>query len=120
MKQTPTVGQTLYSLNVGDAARRSSQVLTPVTVTKVGRKYFTVGEGWASQEYHLSDWREKTDYTPTSCLYVSEQEFADQKESAELTDRIRHVFSYLGGVKHIPLESLRSIYGIIMENKETL
>ena len=42
MKTKPVVGQVLYSLNVGNAARNCGQVLTPVTVVSVGRKYFKV------------------------------------------------------------------------------
>ncbi len=55
----PAVGQVLYSLNVGNAARGRERVLTPVVVIKVGRKYFTCRpegkDSWADVQYHLSD-----------------------------------------------------------------
>ena len=94
MKPTPTIGQTLYSLNVGNAARRIPQTLKPVVVTKVGRKYFTVGEGWRATEYHLHDWREKSDYMANSRLYASEQEYADEKETSEICGRIAKAFEH--------------------------
>lgn len=37
----PKLGDILYSLNINNAARNVKQELTEVTVTKVGRKYFT-------------------------------------------------------------------------------
>jgi hypothetical protein len=116
MKPTPTIGQTLYSLNVGNAARRVPQTLTPVIVTKVGRKYFTTGEGWQATQYHIGDWREKTDFSPNSHLYASEQEYADEKESDELCRRIGKAFEYGRNAKALPLEALRRIEGIILAN----
>tara|TARA_R110000772_G_scaffold162415_3_gene273637 strand:- start:490 stop:858 length:369 start_codon:yes stop_codon:yes gene_type:complete len=81
MKNKPTVGQIIFSLNVGNAARGCEQVLTAIKVTKVGRKYFTAGEGWRANQFHLSDWRENTDYTASEKLYESELEWSDEKES---------------------------------------
>ena len=42
MKPKPTLGQKVFSLNIGNNARHVPQVLSPATVSKVGRKYFSV------------------------------------------------------------------------------
>ena len=113
-RKKPEVGQTLYSLNIGNAARRCEQVLTPVKVCKVGRKYFTVGEGrWREVQYYLHDWSEKTDYCANSRLYETEQEYFDEKECSKLSDYIYEHFEYRRNVKNISLESLRKIRDII-------
>lgn len=123
MKQTPTVGQILYSLNVGNAARRTEQKLTPVTVVKVGRKYFTcvpVGSEsyrYLNTEYHLEDWREKSEFTPNSALYESEQEWLDKKERSRICKMLREVFSGEYSCRHISLDDLRSIESVARDGK---
>lgn len=114
-----TVGQKLFSLNVGNAARRGTpQVLTPVVVTKVGRKYFTVtpvgkdARCW-EMEYHIEDWRERTEYTPNSQLYATEQEWLDEHESEVLSRRIYQAFEYGNNRKHLSVETLRTISALI-------
>ncbi len=109
----PTVGQTLFDLNVGNAARRGPQVLTKVVVTKVGRKYFTCKEpgdpAWYDgTEYHLGDWRERTSYSSEHQLYVSEQEREDEAEADVLTARLREA---IAGPSHCrpSLEALRGM-----------
>lgn len=111
MKPIPKVGQRLFSLNVGNAARRVPQVLTPVIVTKVGRKYFTVkrDEQYAfGTEFWIEDWRQKTEYSNDHALYETEQEWLDEKETFSLLDDIRKAFDY-GMGRTIPLENLRKI-----------
>jgi len=112
----PKVGQVLYSLNVGNAARNREQKLTKVIVRKVGRKYFTCSpEEWtrATVQYNVSDWEENTKYCQDSELYESEKEYEDEKEDCEISRMINEYFEY-GKNKHkIHLESLRSIKSII-------
>lgn len=86
-KMVPGVGETLYSLNVGDAARNREQVLTPVVVRKVGRKYFEASPAEQPHlitQYRLSDWGEHSDYSARSRLYRTPKEWEDEKESAEM------------------------------------
>lgn len=61
MKSKPKVGQTLYSLNIGNACRNCEQKLTPVKVVKVGSKYFECLEDGYHRPtvYHLDGWYEK-------------------------------------------------------------
>ena len=109
----PEVGETLFSLNIGNAARNSEQVWTPVGVAKGGRKYFTVGEGFNGVKYRLSDWRQVTDYSPDSCLYESEQEFEDEKEYRVLAGALREAFKYGRRTQGLSLAALRKIHAIV-------
>lgn len=114
--EKPKVGQILYSLNVENAARGREQVLTPVKVVKVGRKYFTCkenGSPWKTQ-YHIDGWREKTDYPPNSKLYRNPQEWEDEKQSDTLLNGIRIAFRLWSGKKYT-LDQLRRIKEIMEE-----
>lgn len=117
MRNKPKVGQKLFSLNIGNASRRSPQVLTPVIVKSVGRKFFVAGvEGCAdhsNETYHLDTWHEKTNSTADSCLYETEKEWADEKEAAELCAEIGKAFEYGSNRKNLSLEKLRSIKAIL-------
>ena len=116
----PEVGQKLYSLNVGNAARSCEQKLTPVIVTKVGRKYFSVkreddNRGWTEIQFHLDGWHEKSEYMASSSLYLHPQEWEDQKEKFALMDGLKDTFGTFGR-KDIPLPVLRTITGILDAN----
>jgi hypothetical protein len=113
MREKPKVGQTLYSLNVGNAARGVQQKLTPVKVIKVGRKYFTCrpegGSRWLEMQYYLDRWNEKSDYSANSVLYSNPQEWEDEKEAAEICHFIYKFFNYGLNRTNVPLETLRKI-----------
>ena len=115
MKGKPVVGQTLYSLNVGDEARGCEQKLTEVTVRKVGRKYFTcVESGYHhGKEYHIDGWREKTNYGIGSVLYESKQAWEDDKESSIICKEIYSSFEYGRNNDNVSLENLRLISGML-------
>jgi hypothetical protein len=114
MKDKPKLGQTLFSLNVGNAARNQEQVLTPVEVTKVGNKYFYCVREGSSREtkYNLHNWREATNFCVNSRLYVTQQEWLDEKESNDLERKIKDAFSIFGGAK-FTLKQLREINAVI-------
>lgn len=113
MREKPEVGQTVYRLPVGNAARREAKVLTPVTVKKVGRKYFCAGDGCFERQYHIDDWTENSgDYIADYRLFASEQEYADEMERGELFGEIRAVFER-GGRRNISLQVLRDIKAAI-------
>jgi len=125
MKRKPVVGETLYLLNIGKAARGREQKLVPVEVKKVGRKYFKCGkdgeDGWRWDEYHLDTWEQKTEYFADSCLYETEQEYLDEVEHGQLHRVIREKFngSNLFG-NNMTLSQLRRIAAIIDEAEEVL
>lgn len=118
MKTPPKVGQTLYSLNIGNAARHSPQVLTPVSVNNVGRKYFTVKHpdySWRELEYHLEDWREKTDYSPNSALYGTPKDWEDEKEASEILDFVWKKSDSLRRSNTLSIETLRAIRDLLSQ-----
>ena len=127
--EKPIVGQILYSLNIGDAARHCEQELTEVQVIRVGRKYFYCrppGSGrWTEMQYRLEDWGEHTDCSATSILYLNPQEWIDKKEINDIWKEISETFNYgtsfMRGKNRndISLNDLRKIRDIIsMEEKE--
>ncbi len=121
MNEKPKIGQTLYSLNIGDAARRVKQALTPVRVIKLGRKYFTtivIGRekyGQYETQYHLSDWREKTEYSAHSELYVSEKSWEDKIEMKGICERLGKLFDYGRIPNGLDLESLLKMEEILSD-----
>lgn len=120
MKPKVTVGQKLFSLNIGNAARHRKQVLTPVVVTKVGLKYFTVAEDdkWRLEsQYHIDTWREKTEYTEHSKLYESEQSYKDEVERGSICLRLWKCFEYGRNQMNLSNETLRKIDALVNEDK---
>ncbi len=118
MKPKVKVGQTLYRLNTGNGARRAPQVLLPVVVQKVGRKYFTVapsseGKHWNTSKHNLDDWCEVTEFVAGWALYETEQEWNDAKEHRLLTCELRRYFSDFGPM-NLPLITLRAIQALIV------
>lgn len=112
----PTVGQTIYSLNVGNSYSNVPQVLTPGVVQKVGRKYFTVSFGpghLKTVDFHLEDWREKTDYTARHKLYENEQAREDEVITRQLSGIIGDAFRHGHNIHKLPLDKLRQIVSIL-------
>ena len=107
----------MFSLNIGINARRVPQVLKPATVSKVGRKYFSVtldGPYSMEREYHIENWRERTFYSAGTKLYASEQEYADETETAVIWGQLRDVFSSYAP-SGADLLRLRKIIAIVRE-----
>jgi len=96
MKKKPVVGQIVYSLNVGNAARNCEQVLTEMVVTSVGRKYFDCrepGHMYASTvRFRIETWEQDTRYCADHCIYESRQEWEAEKRRAELLKWFRNAF----------------------------
>jgi hypothetical protein len=119
-KPNPIVGQTLYSLNVGNAARYREHVLAAVVVTKVGRKYFTAqpdGKSYEARDYRLGSWRQKTEYSADSELYTDPKEWEDEKEALEISKRIRREFDHFSKPTQT-LDQLRRIAAILDESNQ--
>lgn len=105
----PVVGRTLYSLNIGNEARGGrDQVLVPVTVTKVGRKYFTCAfDNGAERTYHLESFIEKSEYAPGSRLYENPAQWDDEREAEALEKELRSLFN--GFSTGLSVDALREI-----------
>jgi phosphotransferase system IIA component len=115
-KPKPTVGQRLFSLHIGNISRNGPQALTPVVVTKIGRKYFTVENEERlrnTTEFHVEGWMQKTDYSADYALYESEQQYADEKEARTICDKIGKAFECGRNFKNINIETLRKIEALI-------
>lgn len=114
-RKKPVVGQILYSLNVGNAARRTEQKLTPVKVVKVGRKYFSCQQEGRrfTTEYHLDSWCEKTEYLASSHLYENPEEWENQREATQICKEIYAAFEYRHNKKNLSLATLRAIKKLI-------
>jgi len=114
MKEKPKVGQIVYSLNIGNMARNVKQKLTSITVTKVGRIYFSCDN---RRQYYIKSWGEDTIYCQDSQLYESETEWKEEKESTKIIDFIQHSFRYDNNRNRLPIEELRQIEFIIKNYK---
>lgn len=119
----PVVGQVLYSLNIGNACRpnRDNQQLTPVVVTKIGRKYFeTTNQDhptWRGERYALGSWKQDTGgYSATSYLFTTEQEWLDEKEHDDILKQASKMFEWSGAANQLSLDQLRRIKAILEEN----
>lgn len=121
MKRKPVLGEKLWDLNVGNAARRGMpQVLTPVTVTKIGRKYFTCKDAdeWGREiDYHIETWEQKTEYCVDHRLYEAKEEYLDQKEGQEITKQISETFHWRKS-HNLSLGQLRAIKAILDQAHE--
>lgn len=116
MKRKPQIGETLYSLNVGNAFRHGvEQKLTPMVVTAVGRKYFTLRyKDWnIFVDFHIDTWRQKTQYCEDHKLYESEQDWSNEKEEKEICDLIRSKFEYGHNRLKVSLDDLRVVKDIL-------
>lgn len=122
MTRKPVVGETLYELNVGNAARHTEQKLEPTKVISVGRKYFkTLNPKWGDStrmatEWEIDGWFEKTEYSAKSKLYESVQEYTDEKEMLELYSTIKNAHFDIYFKPKLTLDQLRRINAIIKEN----
>ena len=121
----PKVGDKLFSLNVGNAARNREQLLTKVTVCMVGRKYFTTHEDGRekfehlNKRYYIDSWREKTDYSTESYLYRTEKEWADKEEISKIAEYISSRINYNRWHVRISVEDAREIKSILDKYNES-
>lgn len=120
MKNKPQVGQTLYSLNVGNSYRRGvEQKLTPMVVTEVGRKYFTLKadiNSWREVKFSLENWREKTEYCVNHELYETVEEWEPEKEESRICRAISDAFEYGKNKKNLSIDKLHEIDKLLNEN----
>jgi len=111
----PTVGQILYSVPIRRRQSDPKEEPTPAIVTKVGRKYFTIREGWEATQFHITNWLEKGEYSANERLYESVQAYEDKIESTSILKELRQEFDNYGGKTNISLPALKTIKGIVDE-----
>jgi hypothetical protein len=114
-KKTVEVGQTVYSLPIGNAARYSSQVLTPRIVTKVGRKYFYYEQYGNPIKISLEDFCEYAgEYISNVKVYLSEQEWSDEKVATKLLAEVRRKVG-MRCTEALTITQLKAILSILEE-----
>lgn len=115
MKRKPIVGETLYSLNVGNATSRyQPQKLTPMVVSTVGKKYFVLKSPHGKEtQFHIDTWKQKTEYSVDHKLYEKEQEWLDETEKRDICRIIGDSFQNGNNNKNLSLEWLRILRDII-------
>ncbi len=99
-KKKPVVGQIVYSLNIGNAARRRPQELTEFIVKKVGRVYFTAGlkdRDWGNHQYYIDGWKEKYDSCANSELFETPEAYEAEKKRDLQAAKIRKTFQFGAG-----------------------
>lgn len=102
----PKVGDRLFTLAVGNAARRQESGYHEwYIVQKVGKKYFyAVNERWvipgeviserSMTKFDLETWSESNGYSACWICYSTEQEYRDEAEIDRLCDKISEAFQY--------------------------
>jgi hypothetical protein len=97
----PKVGDSLFLVDVGNRARNGRGKQRSCTVSKVGRKYFTVEYCAAHYptevQLRLDTWRENSNYTPGYQAYPSEQQWLDEQERLRWLTLFRESFSSIRG-----------------------
>ena len=88
-KHNIKVGQIVYSLNVGNAARRCEQVLIERTVTKVGRKYFYYTEYGHDVKISFESMDDRCEYTARARVYLSPADWEEEKLANKLLGTLR-------------------------------
>lgn len=113
-KKDLKVGQIVYGVPVGNAARRldkDSIKPEPYTITKVGNKYFYVQkEGWNTEErisYYSMD--NSGTNSATLQVYLSEEDYYKKVGAQLKIDQISRALS-IGGD---PISKLQEIYSIV-------
>lgn len=118
INKKPEIGQTVYKLNIGNAARNREQVLTEATVTKVGRKYFTISSNGFEQEAYIEGWYENSgQYLANFRLYETPEQWDEEKEQRRIEDRLRNCFSGFNRPKYA-LSKLKRIELILDEDDQ--
>lgn len=120
-KPKPVVGQIVYSLNIGNAARNCKQELTEYVVVKVGTKYFDImkksyydearyaaRDKHMSISFHLGTWRQNTNYCQDHKLYETSEEYYMEKETKDCIEYIQNA-----DLKSVSLDHLRHIVSLI-------
>jgi CRISPR/Cas system Type II protein with McrA/HNH and RuvC-like nuclease domain len=110
------VGKAVFLKAVGNNARGRKEVfIREDVITKVGRKYFEVGEGRSLLKFFIeSKKQESGEYIADWKLYFSRQEILDEGECEQLFWDIKSEFGGYGKPK-FTLDQLRRIKEIISE-----
>lgn len=102
----PTVGQFVC---VVESRHSRPDLVTLPKVDKVGRKYFTIGH----QEFHLSNWRVKSEYSAGVCAYPDEATYQREVERVARIRRIEVIIRNNWTLNQLGTTSLQTIEAIL-------
>lgn len=110
------IGDKVYLKAVGNIARGRKEVfIKEDIITKIGRKYFEVGNGLRPLKFHIEGLQQEVGgYSADWELYFSKQEIIDEEEFEKLVWEIKMKFSSYSKV-NLTLDQLRRINAIIKE-----
>lgn len=111
-----SVGQVVYSMPVGNAARGRTVSLSPVVVRKIGRKWVQCSSE-ANPAYLTSydiqrGYDDPKGFSSHSRIVLDAQQWEDEKEAARLVGEIRRAFDW-GPGDTLSLAQLRQIKVIL-------
>lgn len=111
----PKVGDELYLV----IKLRKLTVKYTCEVTKVGRKYFTVGFGLnlrGTTVFHISNWRQKAEYTPDYHLYESADDYKCEMKLGEFRSLFDRSGDWMWKLDLAQLEEIAKIAGLSLED----
>jgi hypothetical protein len=115
VRDKPKVGDELFLVDVGNAARNGRGSQRKCVVSKVGRKYFDVTYGDrcpSTVTFVIATRHQKTEYCANAALYDSEQHWADSVLADKLGRKIADSFRYSCG-SSFTLDQLRKVAEIL-------
>lgn len=116
MKRKPIVGETLYLRRIHRGGDKIP--LSPVTVFKVGRRYFTIKiEDWNEVQFEIDTWVQSSKWNPDYVLYETEQEYLNTIERSRILSILRYEFGSFGDTL-LPFETLRQIRDLVAQAKK--
>jgi len=120
MKTPPKLDEPLIA--VTPEKRYTERKIQDATVTKVGRKYFTIQIKGSrlEEEFCLARWKRKGDNTHANfpiLLFRTMQEMDDYYESKELSESLSKKLCYRSDWEKLSVDQLRQISEIV--NKPT-
>lgn len=105
------VGQKVWVLGIGNNARNGSE-LKEVIVSSVGKKYFTLTDGWYGRFLIETLYQDGKGYMSGYMVYLDKQQREAEIEHFRLSDKIQKAFGGYGKLKY-PIETLRKILELI-------
>jgi hypothetical protein len=114
----PKKGQIVFIEPTGYSSRREGNEIIETKVVKSGNKYFTVDHCNYSPsrciQFHISNWRQKTEFSPRWDCHESMQSYLDKKEYEKLNSFFTNFFEWTKKHK-LNLDQLRRMSEIANE-----
>ena len=108
-----TLGQTVFLF---DHRYTGEPKLKPVTVTKIGTKYFECSHGPRRRYRIITGYEDCGAYSSRSRIYESEESYANEVEAHQILDRLFKIFNY-GEGRGFSLAKLRKIEAAVKESE---